>query len=286
MGTSTSSNSDLMPQIRIESLDDPRLDIYRSLRKTNQARRSDLFIAEGTTVVERLFRSVYDVQSVLVSEQKLPGFESRIPAGTTVYRLDKQLATMLVGYTFHMGVLAAGFRRPSAELTTVLPPSGPSLVLFGDRIIDPQNIGLLMRIAAAFGADAVVLANGSADPFSRRAIRVSMGNGLFLPTIESADAATTLDELNGLGYTCFGTVLSQAATDLSRFQFPERSVIIFGNETHGIGETVLSECEELLTVSMLNSTDSLNVAIAAGIFGYAWRSRFPAVPGQEHIDDG
>ncbi|MEZ6130329.1 MAG: RNA methyltransferase [Planctomycetaceae bacterium] len=265
-----------MPQIDIESLDDPRLDVYRSLRKTNTTRRRNVFIAEGTTVVERLFRSRFPVQSVLITDQRLSDFRARIPEATVVYRLSKDLAALLVGYTFHMGVLAAAHRQPSPSLETTLPAAGPSMVLCGDRIIDPQNVGLLIRIASAFGADALVLTDGSADPFSRRAIRVSMGNGLFLPVVTGVEAAEVVDTTHALGYSCLGTVLSDEAVELATFTFPERCVIVFGNETHGIRDGFLSQCQHLLTVPMLNGTDSLNVAISAGIFSYAWRSRYPS----------
>lgn len=266
----------IMPEIRIDSLDDPRLDVYRSLKKTNQTRCDELFIAEGTTVVERLFRSPFAVQSLLITDQRLAEFRTQIPDDVVVYRLSKDLATLLVGYTFHMGVLAAGCRQPSPSLHSALPEAGPSLVLFGDHIIDPQNVGLLIRIAAAFGADALVLSSGSADPFSRRAIRVSMGNGLFLPIIRATDAEQTLRELGTLNYSRLATVLADDAVELATFPFPERSVLIFGNETHGVSPSILTHCDTQLTVSMLNGTDSLNVAISAGIFAYAWRASFPS----------
>jgi tRNA G18 (ribose-2'-O)-methylase SpoU len=265
-----------MPEFRIETLDDPRLDIYRSLRKTNQNRYQDLFIAEGVTVVERLFCSDFEVQSVLVTDQKMPAFRQKLSDDLTVYSLSKELATMLVGFTFHLGVLAAGYRRPAPPLISALPRSGASLVLIADQVVDQQNVGLLIRIASGFGADALLLTKGSADPFSRRAIRVSMGNGLFLPIIQlPMKGADALQELAGLGYSCCATVLSADAAELSSFQFPERTALIFGNETHGICDSMIAGCDQQLMISMLNGTDSLNVAIAAGIFGYAYRAMFP-----------
>lgn len=265
-----------MPEIRIESLEDPRLDIYRSLRKTNHNRYQDLFIAEGVTVVERLFRSDFEVQSVLVTDQKMPAFRPKLPDGVTVYSLTKELATMLVGYTFHMGVLAAGYRRPAPTLDSVLPKSGSSLVLIADQVVDQQNIGLLTRIASGFGASALLLTKGCADPFSRRAIRVSMGNGLFMPVIQlPMDGPDALQQLVQMDYQCCATVLSDEAVELSTFPFEPRTAIVFGNETHGICDSMIAKCDQQLMISMLNGTDSLNVAIAAGIFGYAYRAAFP-----------
>lgn len=262
-----------MPIHQIQSLDDSRLDVYRNLRKTNQNRHQDLCIAEGVTVVERLFCSDCEIHSVLVTDRKMEAFRATIPHDVDVYAVTKELSTMLVGYTFHMGVLAAGYRQPPPEPSSVLPDAGSSLVMFADRVIDQQNIGLLIRIASGFGADALVVANGSADPFSRRAIRVSMGNGLTLPIIRSdKPGADILRELKGLSYSVCGTVLSDAAKHLGDFEFPERTVLAFGNETHGLCDSVIDECDHQLMISMMHDTDSLNVAISAGIFSHAYRA--------------
>ena len=141
-----------MPESHIESLDDPRLDLYRSLKRTNQSRRQDVLIAEGVTVVERLFQSDFEVQSVVVTDQKMDAFRRKIPAHVAVYSVSRELASQLVGYKFHMGVLAAAKRQQAVSIQSVLPLSGPSLVFVADKVIDQQNVGLFIRVAAGFGA--------------------------------------------------------------------------------------------------------------------------------------
>lgn len=265
-----------MPEFRIESLDDPRLDVFRSLKRTNQNRRQDAFVAEGVTVVERLLQSEFEVLSVVVTEPKIESFRAKIPEGITVYQVTRELASELVGYTFHMGVLAAGRRQSPVSLDAVLPATGPSLVFVADRVIDQQNMGLLVRIAAGFGADALLVTEGSADPLSRRSVRVSMGNSFLLPIVECT-GPSGVQELERLGYCSCTAVLSETAEELSSFSFSKRTAIVFGNETHGVSEAIVAKCEHQLTISMFNGTDSLNVAISAGIFGYAYRTLFPNV---------
>ncbi len=264
--------------LRIDSLDDPRLDVYRHLKKKNENRREDLLVAEGTTVVERLLRSDYVVRSVLVTDPKFANFQSRLTPDVVVHRVTRDLASQLVGFEFHLGVLAVAERKPTPLIQNVVPASGSSLILLGDHITDQQNVGLLIRIAAAFGADAVVFSRGSTDPFSRRVMRVSMANNLLLPVIEARDTETVLDQLNRLNYTPCATVLDEAATALEDFSFPERTVLVFGNEAHGIASSLISRCNTRLTVPMLNGTDSLNVSIAAGIFCHTYRSQHRHAP--------
>lgn len=262
-----------MEPVVITDLNDSRLDVFRSLRTTNASRRADVFIAEGTTLVERVLHSDFDVECVLGSEQKLRNFKSRIPADTIVYQMPRELASQLVGYSFHNGVLVAARRRPSPDLANVLPATAASLVLVGDQIIDEQNLGLLIRIGSAFGASAVIAGDGSADAFSRRVLRVSMGNGLVTPVISRRDSVACLRQLQDAGYTIYGAVLEEGAMELAQCQFAARSVIVVGNETHGICDAVRQQCDALITISMHNQTDSLNVAIASGIFLHAYRSQ-------------
>ncbi|MCR9202424.1 MAG: RNA methyltransferase [Planctomycetaceae bacterium] len=267
-----------MEPVTITDLNDSRLDVFRSLRTTNANRRSNVFIAEGTTLVERVLHSDYEVECVLASEQKLRNFRSRIPAGTTVYQMPRALASQLVGYSFHNGVMVAARRRESPLLADVVPACGASLVLVGDQIIDEQNLGLLVRIGSAFGASAVVAGAGSADAFSRRVLRVSMGNGLVTPVIMAEDTGACLQQLRTAGHTVYGAVLDDQATELADCDFAARSVIVVGNETHGICDAVRQQCDGLITISMHNNTDSLNVAIASGIFVHAYRSQHAVVP--------
>ena len=265
-----------MPHERIESLNDPRLDVYRSLKTQNLQRDNGLFIAEGPTVVERVLRSNFQVRSVLISDSKFASFEDRLPSDIPVYRLKSELADSLVGFNFHCGVMASVVRRQPQSLEAWLPPKGPALILAGDRIVDPENVGALVRIAAAFGASAVMFGRGSADAFSRRVLRVSMGNVLFLPVLEQVDLPASLRELReDYGFQICSTVLDSTAQPLSAYAFPERTILIMGNEYDGVSTEVQMETSEKLTIPMLNGTDSLNVAVSSGIFLHHYRSQHP-----------
>lgn len=78
----------------------------------------------------------------------------------------------------------AAVRPAVPDLDTWIPASGPSLIMAADRVVDPENVGALIRIASAFGANGVIFGKGSADPFSRRVLRVSMGNVLLPPSLK------------------------------------------------------------------------------------------------------
>ena len=257
---------------RIESLDDPRLDVFRSLKTKNSVRDARLFVAEGTTVVERVMRSSLDVQCILVSDKKFATCEPFLRPDVSVLRLRTDLADELVGFSFHCGVMASVVRPAMPDSDQWIPASGPSLIIAADRVVDPENVGALIRIASAFGADGVIFGKGSADPFSRRVLRVSMGNVLTLPIVETDDLPSMLSDLSGSRrFNVCGTVLDCHATSLDAFRFFKRTVLVFGNEYDGLSHEVRGVLTNRLTISMLNGTDSLNVAISAGIFCHQYR---------------
>jgi tRNA G18 (ribose-2'-O)-methylase SpoU len=258
---------------QLQSIDDSRLDIFRDLRGNNQATQQGLFVAEGPTVARRLFASDYDVHSIVLNDAKWNSLQDELPDGVDVYRVSNAMASELVGYSFHAGVLAAGIRGPSPSLEmvceTAVATGEEILLVVADNVIDRQNVGGMIRVASAFGATAVVFGPHCSDPFSRRSLRVSMGNGLYLPICQPSDLqAELLTVANRFDIRLFGTVLDANATPLPEVARPPHRAIMFGNESHGLSEDWLARCDERITIPMQGGTDSLNVAFAAGIFLY------------------
>ena len=268
---------------RIDTLDDSRLDVFRNLKAKNAVRDARLFVAEGATVVERVLRSTLQVHSVLVSDRKFATCASFLRSDVRVFRLRSELADELVGFNFHCGVMASAVRPAAPDPDAWIPANGPALISAADRVVDPENAGALIRIASAFGANGVILGEGSADPFSRRVLRVSMGNVLFMPIVETINLPALLTDLSGpRRFDVCGTVLDTHATSLDAFRFSERTVLVFGNEYDGISDEVQSVLTKRLTISMLNGTDSLNVAISAGIFCHPYRVQSGEIQNVRH----
>ena len=268
---------------RIDTLNDSRLDIFRNLKTKNAVRDARLFVAEGATVVERMLRSRLEVHSVLVSDRKFASCASFFRPDVRIFRLRSELADELVGFNFHCGVMASAVRPAVPDPDKWIPASGSALIIAADGVVDPENVGALIRIASAFGANGVILGKGSADPFSRRVLRVSMGNVLFMPIVETDDLPSMLSDLRGpRRFNVCGTVLDSDAIRLDSFRFSERTVLVFGNEYDGISDEVQSVLTNRLTISMLNGTDSLNVAISAGIFCHQYRVQLGEIQSARH----
>lgn len=254
-----------MPLIPIHDIDDERLAVYRDLLSAKASRRCGLFVAEGALLVDRLTASSFPTHSILVDERRVSRLP-RQPAERPIYVTPTKLIEEIIGFNFHRGVLACGHRQPPPGLSDVLrniPASATILVCVG--IQDPTNLGSILRSAAAFGINAVILGQQCSDPFSRRVLRVSMGATLKLPLIESDDIATDLNRLrDDFQFERIATVLEDAEI-LEQAPRSTRTAILIGNEAHGLPGEIAATCERRVTIPMQLGTDSLNAAVASGI---------------------
>lgn len=263
-----------MPTVAVESLDDPRLDSYRELQRSR--RGVDEFIVEGEWLVERLLASRYPVKSLVVVEARLEAWRdrlSRLPDEVPVFVLSAERASELVGFAFHRGVLGCGARLPETPVESLGAGSSERATLVVcPQTFDPENLGSLLRTAAALGAGGVLLGETCVDAFSRRALRVSMGAALQLPLRKSQRLLDDLDALERSGFQLTAAVVDPEAEPLDEFQPAPRTALLVGNEAHGLAPEFLARCARHVSIPMADGVDSLNVAVATGILLYRFLS--------------
>ena len=261
-----------MPLLPLASADDPRLAVYRDLKSPLSKRRGERFVVEGELLAERLLASGLRLESVLVEERLADVWAARVPPEVPLLVIPHAVVRELIGFRFHRGVLACGFRPPSANLRHWLSAADAATWVVCVGIQDPENLGGILRSSAAFGVRAVVLGEACADPFSRRVARTSMGANFRLPLVESGDlAADLLAMRDEFGIELVATVLADDAESLERSRPARRSALLFGSEGFGLSPSWLTLCSRRVTIPMPPNVDSLNVNVAAGIFLYHWR---------------
>ena len=259
-----------MTPIPITSLADPRVANYRNLKDRDLDRAGRFFIAEGEHLVRRLLESDFPIDSVFLSERRVVEIGPLVPAGVPVYVAPAEVMNEVLGMKFHSGVIACGRRKPHLTLGEVVPKDRERLTLvICPDITNVENIGSIVRIAAAFGADALVLGERCHDPFWRQSVRVSMGTIFRLPILQSDDLLRDMARLKQeWGVQLAATVLEDSAEPLTAAGRPARFGILFGSEPQGLGPEYIAACDRKVTIPMKMGTDSLNVAVAAGIFLY------------------
>jgi tRNA G18 (ribose-2'-O)-methylase SpoU len=263
----------------IDDLDSPLLDPYRELKRTNLTRWSRWFIGEGKRVVERLLSNpTFHVYSVLLAEKRLDSFGGNVPEEVPILVIPDDLCSQLVGFAFHSGIMACGKRPQQISFSKIAEghpetlPSPQTLVICPNTNL-PDNLGSIIRIAAAFSFSGLILGPHSADPFCRRAIRVSMGNIFELPIFEPDSLRDELIYLKEkLGFELVAAHQSPTSIDVRQFQWHPKTAILLGNESEGITAELLDLCDRQIEIKIAANIDSLNVSIAAGILMYE-RSR-------------
>jgi tRNA G18 (ribose-2'-O)-methylase SpoU len=263
---------------RIEDYSDSRLDAYRELKNTNPLRCSEGFIAEGKLVVERLLQSGLEIISVLVSEKRIEKFAEKLRRDVAVWVVPHAMASELVGFNFHAGILAHGkrpasFRSEAKQTQLQAWANRPSCTIIAcPNTTLPDNLGSIIRLAAAFGAHGMIVTPKTADPYSRRCVRVSMGNIFQLPTIESSSVVEDFHLLQQHRFQIIACHQSPSSLDVRQFLWPEKVVLVLGNEATGIPPDILADCNQHLEIPIASTIDSLNVSTAAAIMLYE-RSR-------------
>jgi len=269
-----------VPLIPLSDLDDPRLEPFCSLKKTNVTRWSPHFITEGKKPTMRLLESGFVVKSILTSEKfvdllkpHLTGDRSDAP----VIVMPNAVCQMLVGYTFHCGMLGCGLRKPPPDLSELICPAERQLFAVCPSTENQDNMGAILRIAAAFGVSGLLLGKGCCDPFSRRTIRVLMGNALRIPIIEAGEELPALvNELRDAhNVELIGSALGEDALALRGVDVDNKRscAILLGNEAAGLDHNWIELCQRVVTIPMHNVTDSLNVSVAAGILLHHFADR-------------
>ena len=250
--------------IAIDDAGDPRLNLYRNVKDRDLTGRDGLFMAEGQVVLERLFVSPICVTtSVLTTPERLKSLDiSRLAGDVPVYVVAQVVMDAVAGFAIHRGYLALGQYRPPVNLTNVL--TRPRVrVLALSAIANTDNMGGLMRNAAAFGVDAVLLDKACCDPLYRKAIRVSVGGVFQVPHYRCDDLIETFNTHDLAPYA-----LSPAGqVTLDAIVPADRSAFLFGAEGPGLSAELMAACTSV-RIDMHGGFDSLNVATTSGIVLY------------------
>ena len=257
--------------IPISSLDDPRIAPYTRLKERDLSREGGRFIAEGELVVRRLLASSYAAESLLVATRRLDEIAPFVPSDVPIYAAGHELVNQIVGFKFHSGILAVGLRGQAPSLDELAGRWGaePLTLVICPEVEKTDNMGSLIRIASAFGADAMVLGEHCCDPFYRQSVRVSMGTIFSMPLVRSAKLTDDLLCLrDSHGFELFATLLSPDAEPLAGCRRSERMAILFGNEAQGLRPEHVAACQRRVVIPMQRGTDSLNVSVSAGVFLY------------------
>ena len=138
---------------------------------------------------------------------------------------------------------------------------GPIIAL--DHITDPGNMGTIIRTADWFGINNIVISEGSVDIYNEKVVRSTMGSLHRLYIARVDNLLHTLEQFQKKGYSVASFTLD--GSPLETYTPNKKSILVFGSESHGVSEDIRAVFPKKVTIGGGEHTESLNVAVAAGI---------------------
>lgn len=194
--------------------------------------------------------------------------------GVRVILADGKRLDDLAGGGRHQGVVARlDGERKAAHLDDVLDTlEEPAFLLVLDGVTDPRNLGACLRVADAAGVHAVIAPKDRSAGLNDVAIKTACGAAESVPYVMVTNLARTLRELKEREIWVVGTA-GEAAQDLYAAEWPQATAWVMGAEGEGMRRLTRETCDQLVSIPMHGSVDSLNVSVAAGVCLFEARRR-------------
>ena len=267
-----------MPEIiRIHDLSHPGLDPYVRLTEAQLRSRQNpekgVFIAESLKVIGHALDAGCEPLSMLMEEKHITGQAAETIArcgDIPVFTGSSALLESLTGYQLHRGILCAMRRPAPISPETILQNAKRVAVIEG--VVDPTNVGAIIRSAAALNMDAILLDPTCCDPLHRRAVRVSMGTVFQIPWARIGERPATMAGqgitlLRQYGFKTAAMALNESAVSIDdpALTAEEKLAVILGAEGDGLPAATIDACDYCVMIPMSHGVDSLNVAAASAV---------------------
>ena len=229
------------------------------------------YLVEGSDLVRQALVSPSPVHAVFATpEAATPDFEALCAAAkASLFVAGAGLIARLVGTGYETAVTTVAVAGQRTIAPDDLPALPDALLLAGERIQDPRNVGVLVRTAEAAGCAALLLSGDSAEPYSRAAVRSTTGSILRLPLCLVPDLPRVLAGLRASGTRVVATS-ARAPVLAWQADLGERPLaLVVGNETEGISAAARDSASDFVALPMApGGASSLNVTVAAGVLCY------------------
>lgn len=269
--------------IQVNEFNNPALDIYARTPEVQLLRYREpnpgIFIAESPKVIERALDAGYEPISFLMEPQHVQSqakeLLERCP-DVPVYVAELEVLNNLTGFSLTRGMLCAMNRKPLPVMEEVC--NNVKRIAILENVVNPTNVGAIVRSAAALGMDAVLFTSGCSNPLYRRAVRVSMGTIFQIPwTIMDAQEwpEKGMEKLRTLGFTTAAMALCEdsLSIDDKRLFLEEKLAVVFGTEGDGLAASTIAACDYTVQIPMSHGVDSLNVAAASAVAFWQMRNK-------------
>lgn len=252
----------------ITSRDNPAVKQYVQLAASRKARyEQQLFVTEGMKLTAEAFMAGYRPELFFATEDALDRYyEDAQPIALNAaqfLRISPSIAEKLAQSVSTQGVFCV-FQMLDNEVTDAkIDCNGKFLLL--SSLQDPGNIGTILRTAAAFGVDGVILSEDCPDLYSPKVLRASMGGVFKVPVRVTDDLCGCIRKLKDSGIVVYAAALDDSAISVRELSLKSGCAVVIGNEGSGLPDELIGQCSQTIMIPMQPGNESLNAAMAAGI---------------------
>jgi len=224
-----------------------------------------------TAALQNPNRSIHRLLLGKETARELP--PDLIPAGLSAEPADRaEFSRLLPPGAVHQGI--AAFVSPLPDLYEPdIPEKESSVVVILDQVTDPHNVGAILRSAAAFDADAVIVTQRNAPETTGALAKSASGALELIPLIYVSNLARTMDSLKRRGYWCVG-MDGAAKQTLRDADLPRKVALVMGSEGYGLRRLTAQNCDFMVKLPISPRIESLNVSNAAAIALYDLKCKF------------
>ncbi|MGO9950974.1 MAG: TrmH family RNA methyltransferase [Dissulfurispiraceae bacterium] len=248
--------------------------VRKAVEAKNRRRGGEhYFLAEGPHMVEMAVTSSAQIEEVFFTmdfvqtaqgKKILGRLSQRMPQPMFLVEVPANILAKIADTETPQGIIAVVAQLP-VPLLRITARKDP-LIAVCDGIRDPGNLGTIIRVADAAGADAVLVLPGTCDPFSPKALRATAGSIFNVPVIGMGYSGL-FDCLTDMNIDLIVTDIN-AGNSLYNCNLKRSVALALGNEARGVSEALVSMAADAVSIPIPGKAESLNVAVAAAVCLY------------------
>ncbi|TDT30057.1 23S rRNA (guanosine(2251)-2'-O)-methyltransferase RlmB [Naumannella halotolerans] len=248
-----------------------------SQRRTPKATGAEWIVGRNPVLESLLaeipIRAAYVAEGLERDDRLREIFKFTADNGISMLQVTRAELDRMTGGAVHQGVALRlpefTYAHPEELLDSIIAGDSPGLVVALDSITDPRNLGAIVRSAAAFGAEGMIIPERRSAQMTAAAWKTSAGAAARLPIARATNLNRTLAAYAKAGFTIVGLAGEEDSTDISEVAGLDGPVVlVVGSEGDGLARLVREHCDVLASIPIAVEVESLNAGVAAGIALY------------------
>jgi TrmH family RNA methyltransferase len=261
----------------ITSLTNDRVKAIRALDMRKERKETGLFVAEGASILLTARERGFVPETLVYQGSTISGAAPRtlvdwaLAKGVEVMEVTEAILAKLASKENPQSILGV-YRQVFHDAPLAQEVGKQSCWLVLEEVRDPGNLGTIIRTADAVGVSGIILVGPSCDPYSREAVRATMGSIFSVPLVRMSREDFLAWRADWCG-DVVGTHL-EAKDDFRSVSYAGPVLLVMGSEGPGLSESLTRTCSRLVKIPMSGTLDSLNLAVATALTLYQIRGAF------------